>query len=109
MKWRVTYDIITEESAANGDIAEDGFINADGERVAAVIGAETPGVGMTLRQALRFVTPQEDIGRCLIEIDATDHFTDAEGEKRCALHPPGNITPASYRRLCRLLEVRHNG
>lgn len=109
MKWRVTYDIITEESAAEGDIAEGGFINAEGERVAAVIGAETPGVGMTLRQALRFVTPQEDVGSWLSEVDATGHFTDAEGEKRCALHPPRNITEASYGRLCRLLGVRRNG
>lgn len=105
MKWRVTYEIITEESAAEGDIAESGFINPDGWKTPAIIGAETPGVGMTLRNALRFVCPQEDVGTWLIEIDPRGHFTDAEGETRCQLHPPCNITPASYGRLKRLLGV----
>lgn len=109
MKWRVTYDVITEESAEQGDIAEGGFINPDGYRVAPVIGAPTPGVEMTLRNALRFVVPQYDFGRWLGEVDATGHFTDAEGERRNYLHPPDNITAASYRRLCRLLGVTRNG
>lgn len=109
MKWRVTYEVITEESAACGDIAEGGFINAEGWRTEALVGRPTPGVDMTLRNALRFVTPQEDVGRWLIEVDGRGHFTDAEGETRHALHPPENITPASYSRLCRLLGVQHNG
>lgn len=33
----------------------------------------------------------------------------AEGERRNYLHPPDNITAASYRRLCRLLGVTRNG
>ncbi len=105
-RWRVTYEIITEESAAEGDIAESGFIDPDGFRVQAIIGAPTPGVEMTLRNALRFVCPQEDCGRWLSEIDATGHFFDAEGERRNSLHPPENITAASYRRVKRLLGVR---
>lgn len=106
MKWRVTYETITEESAAEGDIAESGFINPDGFRTPALIGKPTPGVEMSLRNALRFVYPQEDVGRWLIEIDGRGHFTDAEGETRNQLHPPENITAASYGRLKRLLGVK---
>lgn len=105
-RWRVTYEIITEESAAEGDIAESGFIDPDGFRVQAIIGAPTPGVEMTLRNALRFVYPQEDCGRWLSEIDASGHFANPEGERRNSLHPPDNITAASYRRVKRLLGVK---
>lgn len=107
MRWRVTYETITPESAEHGDAEERGFMLPGGWREQAVIGADTSGVGMTLRDALQLCSPQEDCGRWLSEVDGdTDYQTGAE--TYCSLHPPENITQASYGRLCRLLGIKRN-
>lgn len=81
----VTYDIVTPESAERGDYA-------DGEEE----------VGMTLREAMSLCSPQEDAGLWLVEVDGrADYRTGAE--ERRMLHPPRNITAASYARLAKLL------
>jgi hypothetical protein len=100
--FRVTYSIVTPESAEHGDYAEAGFLNAQGERVEALIGRETPGVDMTLREALRLCSPQEDSGRWSSEVDGCEDYRTGANERR-ALHPPRNVTAASYSRLARLL------
>lgn len=108
MKWRVTYEVVTPESSEHGDAEERGFIDARGLCVEAIIGAQTPNVEMTLRDALALCDPQEDCGRWLCEVDgSTDYQTGAVTTR--ALHPPQGITAASYRRLCRLVGVKHNG
>lgn len=105
MNWRVTYEIVTPESAAEGDAEERGFVLPYGWHVPA---DSDNDANMSLREALDLCDPQEDCGRWLVEIDgATDYMTGAV--KTCALHPPDNITASSYGRLCRLLGVRRNG
>ena len=105
MKWRVTYEVVTHESAEQGDAEECGFMLPGGWHVPADSGDD---VNMSLRDALRLCYPQEDCGGWLSEVDGdTDYQTGAV--TTCALHPPRNITDSSYRRLCRLVGVRHNG
>lgn len=102
--FRVTYDIVTPESACHGDTAENGFIGPSGDRIPALIGKPTPGVEMTLREALALASPDSDCGRWITESDGRlDHATGATETR--AIHPPRNITPASYRRLLALLEA----
>jgi hypothetical protein len=98
-RFRVTYDIVTPESAENGEAAENGFISDYGLRY------ETAPPCMTLREALRLVSPSYDCGRWFDEPEHNTDYRTGAVESR-ALHPPKNITPASYRRLARLLRVR---
>lgn len=101
-RFRVTYDIVTPESAIHGDTAENGFIDALGKRIPALIGKPTPGVEMTLREALALASPDSDCGRWITESDGRlDHATGATETR--SIHPPSNITPASYRRLLALM------
>lgn len=105
MNWRVTYEIVTPESAAEGDAAERGFLLPGAWKVAA---ESDEDVNMTLREACELCKPQEDCGRWLSEVDGDMNYQTGGVETR-AMHPPKNITAASYGRLCRLLGVRRNG
>lgn len=103
-RWRVTYDVTTEESAMVGDFAESGFLDRHGGRVPARIGEPTPLVSMTLREACELVASGacEDSGAWITEADSRiDYATGAE--ERRALHPPRRISGASYGRLCALM------
>jgi hypothetical protein len=116
--WHVTYEIITPESAEDGEAEERGYflyggwhfnladmpqhwddpVKAD-EAVAAC--------AMDLRTALQCVNGLEDCGRWFAECDGREDYADC-GEERRSLHPPRNITPASYERVKRLLKsMRH--
>lgn len=100
----VTYDIVTPESAAEGDHAECGRIDPWGYHWP-VNGEKQPDDSdMSLRQALNYVCPQEDAGAWFSEADGRDDYRTGANETR-ALHPPRNITPASYARLARLLKI----
>lgn len=105
MAWRVTYEIVTPESAEYGDAEERGFILPGGWREPATSGES---VDMGLREALQLCYPQEDCGRWLAEADGREDYRTGAIETR-ALHPPGTITESSYRRLCALTGVRRNG
>ena len=97
--FHVTYDIVTPESAEHGDYAEAGFVQPGEWHVSADKGDES---GMTLREAARLCYPQEDAGSWFAEVDGrVDYRTGAE--ERRSLHPPRNITAASYDRLAKLL------
>lgn len=100
--FRVTYDVTTP----TGDCEESGFLNSRGERVAALIGEETLGVAMTLREAVALASPIEDSGRWFSECDGHPFDYATGAVMRRAIHPPRNVTPASYARLARLLGVR---
>jgi len=102
--FHVTYDIVTPESAEHGDFAESGFLDAMGSRIEALFGKLTPGVDLSLRQALNLCCPNEDSGSWFTESDGRADYQTGANERR-ALHPPRNISPASYRRLARLLLV----
>jgi hypothetical protein len=99
-KFRVTYDITTEESAEQGDYAESGFAAPGGW----TFPADDPGPHeMTLRDAISIAgTGLEDCGRWFSSSDAHTDYRTGE-ETRYSVHPPRNITRASYRRLARLL------
>lgn len=96
MRFAVTYDLTTEESSAQGDVAEQGFISR----------------GSTLREA---VAAFSDVRRAngYVEADqcpatsprwltAYGEVEDGVSETR-SIHLPDTITPASRRRLARLL------
>lgn len=103
-RFRVTYDIVTPESAEHGDTAESGFVIAGGWKVAAEIGKPTPGVAMGLRAALDLASPDCDCGTWFSESDGrTDYKTGAQETR--SIHPPANVSPSSYRRLARLMGV----
>lgn len=112
----VTYEIVTPESAEQGDAAERGFLDPDGATVAAIAGARTPGVTMGFRQALDLFNRERDW--TAVEADAWPisrefpprWFTDsgeiqfASGECRAlSLHLPDGITASSAMRIARLL------
>ncbi len=99
-KFHVTYEVITPESAESGDTAESGYMLPGGWHFSA---ADYDDSGMTLREATKLVYPSVDYGTWFGGNTETDYRTAAEETR--ALHPPRNITPASYRRLRRLFKV----
>ena len=110
--WRVTYEIITEESATDGDVAEHGFVTSGGWHIDLdnyLADTEGQAQGLyefsCLREALNYVTPQEDSGRWFSQVDDDINYRTGEHECR-SLHPPDNITPSSYARVKRALKLR---
>ncbi len=101
--WRVTFDIVTPESAENGGVASAGFVEPGGWHY--VVGFESDD-GMTLREALSICCPHEDCGSWFTETDARENYQTGARETR-SLHPPRGITGASYARVARLLKI-HN-
>ncbi len=104
----VTYEIVTEESAAEGDAEERGFISESCD----------------LREAIHLVNQTEsntvDGVECIeanespcrdprwITVTNGMDWSDGSQESR-SLHFPDHITAASRRRVARLLGVRHVG
>lgn len=105
VKFHVTYDIVTPESAENGDTAENGFVDHNGWRYDVRDTNQPNQFDMRLRAAMQLCSPQEDSGRWFSEVDGRDDYRTGGNEIR-ALHPPRNVTPSSYARLKRLLGVR---
>lgn len=107
-RFNVTYDIVTPESAEHGDTADNGFLDSREfrESVAGICGKPAGEMktrcAMPLRHALQLCAPQEDSGRWFSEVDGRCGNRSGANETR-SLHPPDNITAASYRRLSRLL------
>ena len=105
--FRVTYDVVTPESAENGDYADSGFAAPGGWKFA----ADDPGPHeMTLREALDTCGMHggggfEDSGRWFSTVDPDVNYSTGE-DTRYSIHPPRNITPASYARLRRYLTGR---
>lgn len=96
-KFNVTYEIVTPESAAEGDAEERGFISED----------------VSLREAVR------DLGGTAYEanewpVTSPRWFTNSEynedyktgGRESRSLHIPETVTTASRLRIARLLGVR---
>lgn len=104
--FRITYDIVTPESAEQGDTAENGFVDPRFNLKIPVEEIKGPATdeeyGWTLAQAALF------LGRGCME-DSGNWFSNCDGhvdyqsgaETRYMLHPPENITGASYERLAR--------
>jgi hypothetical protein len=90
-RFNVTYEIITPESAEDGEAESMGFVCQD----------------VTLREAVEAMgrAATEDSGRWFTHTEyGHDYATGAEESR--SLHPPRGISAASYGRLCRLLGVR---
>jgi len=104
-RFSITFEITTPESAEDGDFAEIGFVEPE-FGIQIPIGEIEPGAAplMTLRQALdRLAVPfLEDCGTWFCEMDSRHDFRSGAEERR-SLHPPENITGASYARLRRLV------
>lgn len=110
-QFHVTYEIITAESAEHADAEERGFVLPGWNRIelpANVCGPEAGAVkaqcGVTLRQACGLIGLVEDSGHWFTEIDGTKHFGTGDLTIQ-SLHPPRNITGASYGRIRRLLKA----
>lgn len=97
----VTYEIITSESAEDGETESRGYVQPGEWHT------DDRGEPLTLREALDLCRPSEDCGTWFCEtspIENRDHFEKGEDEYR-SLHPVA-ITPASYRRLRKLLKIQ---
>lgn len=105
--FRVTYEIVTYESAENGEAAESGFV-LPGEwhlPIAEAMAAPDCETRLGLRDAMALAYPDCDCGRWFAESDGREDYATGARETR-AVHPPANITRASYGRLRRLFGAR---
>jgi hypothetical protein len=111
-KWHVTYEIVTQESAEDGEAESRGYYGWGGwhhdiDKIMAMSEderkAEMDALALSLRDALECVGSLEDCGRWFSESDGRPDYHDGSEERR-SLHPPDNITPASYGRVKRLLK-----
>lgn len=104
--FRITYDIVTPESAMEGDSAENGFVAPGGSLdPIEVVPCPAPEAdyGWTLAEAERFLGRggMEDAGHWFTSCDGVQNYQTG-AETRYALHPPENCTGASYERLARI-------
>lgn len=106
-RFHITFETVTPESAEQGDAAERGYVHPMGGRAPLAMVQSVDNYAFDLRSAVRF-TGTGTTGGVGRWFDTTwrdeDYRTGAE--TRFALHPPRNITPASYARLARLLGAR---
>lgn len=106
-QFRVTYQICTPESAERGDYSEHGFCTAGGGRDPIEVAMSEPieSYQMDLRAARNLVWPIEDCGFWFANEPSTLSYRDGS-DISYSLHPPENITAASYDRLRRLFGIR---
>jgi hypothetical protein len=107
---RITYEIVTAESAEQGDAAERGFVEPRfqmrvpiDEVMANAIDWPKESLEWSLREAEQYLGRQgmEDSGRWFNSCDP-DRDLQTGDETYESLHPPENITPSSYARLARI-------
>lgn len=105
----VTYDIVTPESARDGDTAEHGWFWPDpliGHWPIEFSDIDAPPLKpseWTLHELVsRFGRGGfEDGGRSFYSADSETDYRSGD-ETRYAIHPPRNVTAASYKRLRRI-------
>lgn len=106
--FRVTYEIVTPDSAEYGEAEETGFVMPGEWRTDTGTALSYSGEDytMTLREALDLASPDCDCGRWFDETSESrcDYSTGAV--ERRAIHPPRNITPSSYARIKRIIGAR---
>ena len=105
--FHVTYDIVTPESAENGDAAEIGYAKPHGWRfpLNTMSDDDVKACAMTLREARDIAWPIFDCDRWFSGESHTLNYQTGE-DITYAVHPPENITPSSYERVKRALGVR---
>lgn len=107
---RITYEIVTQESAEHGDAAERGYVEPRFQLrvpIEEVMGNEgewtDESLDWTLREAEQYLgrNGMEDSGSWFNGLDPDrDYETGAETYE--SLHPPRNVTASSYARLARI-------
>lgn len=105
--FRVTYEIVTADSASEGDCAEHGFVLPGNWHVdtETAVADKDGDYCMSLREALDLCSGSlEDSGNWFSQIDCDIDYRTGDEERR-SIHPPDRITAASYRRLKRLLRA----
>ena len=105
IKFHVTYDVVTPESAEDGDTVENGFVHANGGRDPIERVSDASDYAMDLRTALRHCQPQWDSGTWFDQESQVEDYATGDAVSY-SLHPPRNVTPSSYARLKRVLGVR---
>ena len=102
--FRVTYEIVTPESAENGDVESHGFVLPGNGRddIETAMTQPRDAYNITLREAMGLASPNEDSGNWWTEHEHDTDYRTGAVENR-SIHPPRNITPASYRRVSRIL------
>lgn len=105
--FRVTYEIVTPESAEHGDAEERGFVMPGEWRddIETAMRQPDDAYDLTLREAMQLCYPQEDSGSWWSECDGRQDYQTGAYETR-SLHPPRGITSSSYARVTRLLGIR---
>lgn len=105
---RITYEIITPESAEHGDAEERGFVSPRyGMKVPIeeINDTDWPDSSLewSVQQAASFLGTgsMEDSGRWFSSIDPDRNYQTG-AETIYSLHPADNVTPASYERLARI-------
>jgi hypothetical protein len=95
----VTYEIVTPDSAEHGEAEEMGFVALGQWR-------DSEPQLMSLREAMQLCGPAYDCGNWWAEHggDRCDYRTGAVETR--SIHPPRNITEASYKRITRVLGCR---
>jgi len=105
-KFRVTYQVVTEESAQDGNFAEHGYALPGGYKFSIKDVSARPNpisdYEMSLREAIGISVFPEDSGNWFSSVDGEMDYRTGD-VTTYALHPPRNITKASYARLKRLL------
>ena len=94
--FNVTYQIVTEESAEQGDVAEAGFLaeNVSFSEALSLVNSYAPHPGNSDVRAACCFTTEADIDYCT-----------GEHETR-TIHLPETVTPASRGRIAALLGAR---
>ncbi len=101
MTFHVTYDVVTEESAEQGDYAESGFYSRGGWK------HDDPSE-WTLREVVSEFgrNSLENNGSWFSTVDSDTDYRTGE-DTSYSVHPPRTITAASYQRLIRILCYRN--
>lgn len=97
LTFRVTYDVVTEESARDGDTADSGFYSRGGWK------HDDPS-DWTLREVVSEFGRGtfENSGSWFSSCDSREDYQTGDSTS-FAVHPPRTITPASYQRIRRIL------
>ena len=101
-QFHVTFEIVTPESAEQGDVADAGFCDHYGNP-----NGNEP-VPVTLRDAVHLVgrrSCEDSGGGWWTSVDSVQDFRTGESTSY-SVHPPRNITPASFARVSRVLCFR---
>lgn len=96
--FNVTFDIVTEESAAEGDVAESGFVSKDSGLRDAMHDVFAIGANVTAIEC----DSSPALAPCWITVYGGMNMYSGEYESR-SLHLPESLTPSSRRRVARLM------